>query len=50
MKGFCPKWIYWVKTFIYGESVAVNVNDKVRNYFQTKKVDKEILYRFFYST
>ncbi|WVZ94697.1 LOW QUALITY PROTEIN: hypothetical protein U9M48_040562 [Paspalum notatum var. saurae] len=27
MKGFSSKWISWIKTFILGGSVAVNVND-----------------------
>jgi hypothetical protein len=37
LKGFLPKWISWIKTFISGGSVAVNVNDDVRHYFQTQK-------------
>jgi len=37
MKGFSPKWIAWVKSFILGGSVAINVNDEVRHFFQTKK-------------
>jgi hypothetical protein len=37
MKGFSPKWISWVKSFISGGSVAINVNDEVGSYFQTKK-------------
>src|SRR5438128_12144865 len=39
MKGFSPKWISWVKSFISGEggSVAVNVNNDIGNFFQTKK-------------
>src|SRR6266498_3485116 len=37
MKGFSPRWISWVKTFILGGSVAVNVNDDVGQYFQTRK-------------
>ncbi|WVZ79237.1 hypothetical protein U9M48_026841 [Paspalum notatum var. saurae] len=37
MKGFSPKWISWVKSFIMGGSVAVNVNDDVKKFFQTKK-------------
>jgi hypothetical protein len=37
MKGFSSKWISWIKTFISGGSVAVNVNDDVGHYFQTKK-------------
>jgi hypothetical protein len=44
IKGFSPKWISWVKSFISGGSVAVNVNDDVGSYFQMKKAfDKEIL-------
>jgi hypothetical protein len=37
MKGFSPKLIAWVNSFISGGSVAINVNDAVRPYFQTKK-------------
>jgi len=37
MKGFSPKWISWVKSFISGGSVAVNVNNDIGHLFQTKK-------------
>lgn len=37
MKGFSAKWITWIKTFISGGSVAVNVNGEIGHYFQTKK-------------
>jgi len=37
MKGFSPKWIKWVETFISGRSVAINVNDEIGHFFQTKK-------------
>ena len=37
IKGFSPKWINWVKTFISGGSVAINVNDDVGHFFQTRK-------------
>jgi len=37
MKGFSPKWISWVEPIILGRSIAVNVNDNVGTYFQTKK-------------
>ena len=37
MKGFSPKWISWVKSFISGGSVAANVNNDIGHYFQTKK-------------
>lgn len=37
MKGFSPKWISWVESFISGGSVAVKVNDEVGHFFQTKK-------------
>ncbi|WVZ63267.1 hypothetical protein U9M48_012909 [Paspalum notatum var. saurae] len=37
MKGFSPQWISWVQSFISDASVAVNVNDEVGPYFQTKK-------------
>ena len=37
MKGFSPKWIGWIKSFVSGGSVAVNINDEVGPYFQTWK-------------
>jgi hypothetical protein len=37
MKGFSPKWVSWVQVFISGGSMAINVNDEVGPYFQTKK-------------
>lgn len=37
MKGFSAKWISWIHTFISGGSVAVNVNDDIGHFFQTKK-------------
>src|SRR6266498_1668085 len=37
MKGFSPKWISWVKSFISRGSVAVNVNNDIGHFFQTKK-------------
>ncbi|WVZ53069.1 hypothetical protein U9M48_004057 [Paspalum notatum var. saurae] len=37
MKVFLSRWISWVQRFISGDSVAVNVNDEVGPYFQTKK-------------
>ena len=37
MKGFAPKWIQWIKSFISGGSVAINVNDEVGPFFQTRK-------------
>ena len=37
MKGFLPKWINWVKTFISGGSIAINVNDDVGHFFKTRK-------------
>jgi hypothetical protein len=37
MKGFSSKWIFWIKTFTSEGSVVVNVNDDIRNYFQTRK-------------
>ncbi|WVZ79833.1 LOW QUALITY PROTEIN: hypothetical protein U9M48_027365, partial [Paspalum notatum var. saurae] len=51
MKGFSSKWISWIETFISGSSVAVNVNDDVEHYFQTKKKasDKEIHFHHFCS-
>ena len=37
LKGFSHKWIEWIKSFISCGSVAINVNDEVGPYFQTKK-------------
>src|SRR6266498_5281950 len=37
MKGFSPKWCSWVQSFISGGSVAVNVNNEIGHYFQTRK-------------
>jgi len=37
MKGFSSQWISWVQSFTSGGSVAINVNDEVGSYFQTKK-------------
>src|SRR6266508_2480314 len=37
MKGFSPKWCSWVKSFISGGSVAINVNNDIGYYFQTRK-------------
>ena len=37
LKGFSPKWIEWIKSFISGGSVAVNINDEVGPFFQTRK-------------
>ena len=37
VKGFSPKWIGWIKSFVSGGSIAVNVNDEVGPYFQTRK-------------
>jgi len=37
MKGFSPKWIEWITSFISGGSVAINVNDEVGPFFQMKK-------------
>ena len=37
LKGFSPKWIEWIKSFISGGSVAINVNDEIGPYFQMKK-------------
>ena len=31
-----PKWIEWIKSFISGDSVAINVNDEIGPFFQTK--------------
>jgi hypothetical protein len=37
MKGFSPKWIKWVETFISDGSLAISVNDEIGHFFQTKK-------------
>jgi hypothetical protein len=37
LKGFSTKWIEWTKSFISGGSVAINANDEIRPFFQTKK-------------
>ena len=37
MKGFSLKWIEWIRSFISGGSVAINVNNEVGPFFQTKK-------------
>jgi len=37
MKGFSSKWIEWIKSFISGGSVAININDEVGLFFQRKK-------------
>ena len=37
MKGFSPKWIEWIKSFISSGSVVINANDEFGPYFQTKK-------------
>jgi len=37
MKRFSPEWIGWIKSFISGGSVAINVNDEIGSFFQTKK-------------
>jgi len=37
LRGFSPKWIEWIKSFISGGSVAININEEIGPYFQTKK-------------
>nr|ABA98327.2 transposon protein, putative, CACTA, En/Spm sub-class [Oryza sativa Japonica Group] len=37
MKGFSPRWISWIESFISGGSIAIKVNDDVGRFFQTKK-------------
>ena len=34
LKGFSHKWIEWIKSFISGGSVAINVNDEVGPYLR----------------
>jgi hypothetical protein len=38
MKCFSAKWISWIKSFIKGSSVRVNVDDDVGHFFQTRNV------------
>jgi len=33
MKGFSPKWIEWIRSFISGGSVAINVNGEIGPFF-----------------
>ena len=37
MKGFSNKWRQWIQNFVTGGSVAIEVNDDVGHYFQTKE-------------
>ncbi|WVZ92292.1 LOW QUALITY PROTEIN: hypothetical protein U9M48_038369, partial [Paspalum notatum var. saurae] len=37
MKGFSATWCNWIKSFVQGENVAVNVNGQNGSYFQTRK-------------
>ena len=37
MNGFSPKWIGWIKSFISGGRVVINVNGEVGSFFQRKK-------------
>jgi hypothetical protein len=37
MKGFSEKWCQWINQFVTKGSVAINVNDDIGIYFQTKK-------------
>ncbi|WVZ69841.1 hypothetical protein U9M48_018567 [Paspalum notatum var. saurae] len=37
MKGFSTTWFNWIKSFVQGGNVAINVNGQNDAYFQTKK-------------
>jgi hypothetical protein len=37
MKGFSEEWRALIQSFVSGGRVAINVNDEVGKYFQTKK-------------
>ena len=37
MKGFSNEWCVWIRNFVTGGSVAINVNNDTGHYFQTKK-------------
>ena len=38
LKGFLPKWIEWIKSFISGGSVAINVNDEIGPFSNEERV------------
>jgi hypothetical protein len=42
MKGFSPKWIKWVETFILGGSVAINVNDEIGHFPNKERPSSQI--------
>ncbi|WVZ54093.1 hypothetical protein U9M48_004953 [Paspalum notatum var. saurae] len=37
MKGFSATWCNWIKSFVQGGNVAINVNGQSGSYFQTRK-------------
>jgi hypothetical protein len=37
MKGFSAKWISWIKSFLMGGSVVMNINDDVGHFFSNEK-------------
>ena len=37
MKGFSEEWCTWIRNFVTGGSVAINVNNNIGHYFQKKK-------------
>ena len=37
LKGFSLKWIEWIRSFISGGSVAINVNDEVGPFSKQRK-------------
>jgi hypothetical protein len=37
LKGFSTKWVEWIKSFISGGSVAININDEIGPFFQRKR-------------
>ncbi|WVZ81338.1 hypothetical protein U9M48_028727, partial [Paspalum notatum var. saurae] len=37
MKGFSTTWCNWIRSFVQGGNVAINVNGQTGSYFQTRK-------------
>jgi hypothetical protein len=37
MKGFDPKWCYWIKYFVEKGSVGIRVNNDTGHYFRMRK-------------
>ena len=37
MKGFTPRWCKWIESIVSGGNVGIKINEKMENFFQTKK-------------